>query len=123
MNKEIKNRLAYFNKVVKNMDNLDLKKEKIRGDYEESSSEIEYLCYAKDEYFCDNLLDWIELVENSALHKALKSLNIEEQTLLGYLYFKGKTQTEVAKLMSMSQQKLNYKLHNLFCKIKKYFVK
>lgn len=76
---------------------------------------------SEDKYFCSDLLDWIELVENVNLHKALKSLSIEEQTLLSYLYFKDKTQTEVAKIYDISQKNINKKLQRTLKKIQKFF--
>ncbi len=43
-----------------------------------------------DEYFCENnLLDWIEPIENPNLHKEIKNLSIEEKTLLlSYIFYK-----------------------------------
>ena len=64
----------------------------------------------EDKYFCDsNLLGWIELIENTALHKAIKNLSIEEQTLLSYIFYKEKTQTEFARIYSISQKKYQFK--------------
>ena len=122
---EIRNKLAYYRKVVENMDKKEfLKKEEGKDllDHAEPSEKIENLCHSVDEHFNRNLLDWIDFVENVDLYMALKSLNKEEQTLLSYLYFKNKTQSEVSKFFEMSQQKFNYKLHKIFRKTKKYFV-
>ncbi len=117
----IKNEIAYFKKVVRNMDNQETGKRIEIEDFEELSSEMEYTAYSMDKYFCNELTDWIELVENTDLHNALKSLSLEEQTLLSYLYFKDKTQTEVAKIYGIAQKNINKKLQRTFKKIKKFF--
>ena len=67
--RNIKNEIAYFNKVLKNMDiKQSIKDSKI------NNNETVF----EDKYFCDsNLLGWIELIENTALHKAIKNLSIE----------------------------------------------
>lgn len=118
-NKNIRNPVAYFKKVVKNMDNREFSKRIEIDDYEELSSEIEYLYYSVDEYFCgNNLLEWIELVENIELHKALKSLSLEEQTLLSYIYSEEKTQSEVARIYKVRRQRINEKISKIIYEIK-----
>lgn len=42
--------------------------------------------------FEKNLIGWIELVENENLHKALKSLSIEDQIFISYIVKECKTQ-------------------------------
>ena len=82
--KHIKYPIAYFKKVIENMDKKEaIKSEKGNDlfDHAEPSEDIENLCPTDDEYFCKNPHDWVELVENKALHKALKSLSIEEKTM------------------------------------------
>ncbi len=120
--RDIKNEVAYFKKVIKNMNRKEVGKRIEIEDFEELSSEMEYIAYSVDKYFCDELTDWIELVENTDLHKALKSLNAEEQTLLSYLYFENKTQSEIAKMYGIAQQNINRKLHRIFNKIKKFLL-
>lgn len=103
-NKEIKNEIAYFNRVVQNMNHKDLRQNIRINEFEKLSDEIEEIYYKSDEYFNgDNLLDWIELVENADLHRALKSLSIEEQTLISYIFYKEKTQSEVAKIYNVTR--------------------
>ena len=122
--KEIKSEIAYFNKVVQNMDNKDLGKNIKINEFEELSGEIEEICYKTDEYFKSNdLLEWIELIENADLHRALKSLSIEEQTLLSYIFYKEKTQSEVAKIYNLSQPAIFLKLNNIISKIKLFILK
>ncbi len=120
----IKNEIAYFNKVVQNLNNKELAKNIKISEFEELSNEIEEIYYKSDEYFNgDNLLDWIELIENAVLHRALKSLSIEEQTLISYIFYKDKTQSEVAKIYNMSQPAIFQKLNNIINKIKLFMFK
>ena len=121
--KEVKNKIAYFNKVVQNMNNKDLGKYIKINKFEELSNEIEEIYYKSDEYFNgDNLLDWIELIENADLHRALKSLSIEEQTLISYIFYKEKTQSEVSKIYNVTHQLISYKINIIIGKIKKYLL-
>ena len=86
----IKNEIAYFYTVIKNMDMMknSIKRSKIK-DNEVLTDIIQDVYSTSDEYFCENnLLDWIELIENPNLHKAIKSLSIKEQTLLSYIFYK-----------------------------------
>ena len=116
---DIKNEIAYFNKVVQNMDNKDLSKNIKINEFEKLSDEIDEICYKSDEYFNgDNLLDWIELIENADLHRALKSLSIEEQTLISYIFYKEKTQSEVAKIYGVAQKSISKRMNKIICKIK-----
>ena len=86
--RNIKNEMAYFNRIARNMDiKQGIKDSKISKN-ETVCEEIENLFFYEDKYFCEsNLLGWIELIENTALHKAIKSLSIEEQTLLSYIFY------------------------------------
>lgn len=104
----IKNELAYFYKVIKNMDLYDdTKKSKIQKHeipmeevmYDESSntSDVDKLL------FQTSLLGWIELVENENLHKALKSLSIEDQIFISYIVKECKTQQELASKYRINQ--------------------
>ncbi len=118
-NKEIKNEIAYFNKVVQNLNNKELAKNIKINEFEKSSNEMEEICYKSDEYFRgDNLLDWIELIENTNLHRALKSLSIEEQSLISYIFYKEKTQSEVAKIYGVAQKSISKRMNRIICKIK-----
>lgn len=122
--KDIKSKVAYFNKVVQNMNNKDIGKSININEFEELSNEIENICYQADEYFKGNdLLEWIELVENADLHTAIKSLNVDEQTLLSYIFYKEKTQSEVAKLYGVSQSAIFQKLNIIIKKLKLFLFK
>lgn len=120
----IKNETAYFRKVVKNMDaKQDFKNSQVDNN-ETLTEDIENLCFSEDKYFCENdLLDWIEMIENVDLHRAIKNLSLEEQTLLSYIFFKEKTQSEVAKIYNVTHQNISYKIDKIIYKIKKYIFK
>ena len=115
----IKNEIAYFRKVIKNMEIKEsIRRSKI-NDNEILTDIIQDIYSTSDEYFCENnLLDWVELVENPNLYKAIKSLSIEEQTLLSYIFYKGKTQIEVAKIYSVSQKSISVNINKILIKIK-----
>ena len=115
----IKNEIAYFRKVIKNMEiKEDIKRSKV-NDNEVLTDIIQDIYSTSDEYFCENnLLDWVELIENPNLYKAIKSLSIEEQTLLSYIFYKGKTQIEVAKIYSVSQKSISININKILIKIK-----
>ncbi len=115
----IKNEIAYFYTVIKNMDMKEsIKRSKIK-DNEVLTDIIQDVYSISDEYFCENsLLDWIELIENPNLHKAIKSLSIKEQTLLSYIFYKEKTQSEVAKIYNISRPAITKMLSKIINKIK-----
>ena len=50
-----------------------------------------------------NLLGWIELIENENLHKAVKSLSIEDQIFISYIVKECKTQQELASKYGINQ--------------------
>lgn len=105
----IKDEMAYFNKVKKNMDC----KEKIKqSEIEKNEISIEDRPICND--FIDNfdlnkeladrnLLGWIDMIEDQKLHAAVKSLPIEEQTLLSYIFEKEMTQRELEKIYNLDQ--------------------
>lgn len=115
----IKNEMAYFKKVIKNMEIKEsIKRSKINNN-EVLTNIIQDIYSTSDEYFCENnLLDWVELIENPNLYKAIKSLSIEEQTLLSYIFYKEKTQIEVAKIYSVSQKSISVNINKILIKIK-----
>lgn len=115
----IKNEMAYFKKVIKNMEIKEsIKRSKINNN-EVLTNIIQDIYSTSDEYFCENnLLDWVELIENPNLYKAIKSLSIEEQTLLSYIFYKEKTQIEVARIYSVSQKSISVNINKILIKIK-----
>ena len=118
---EIKYTVTYFKKVIENMDRKELGKTIDDDNHEILTDKLIDTQLTEDEYFSEGLTDWIELIEDINLHNALKSLTIEEQTLLGYIYYKDKTQSEVAKIYGITQKNINKKLHKILNKIK-YFL-
>ena len=104
----IKNEIAYFHKVIKNMDLKDrVKKSKI-NEHEISIEEIIYDTFSSGfdvdkQLFQTSLLGWIELIENEKLHKALKNLSIEDQIFISYIVKGCKTQQELASKYGINQ--------------------
>ena len=69
----------------------NIKKSKVKK-HEISLDEVMYDNFSDDfdidkQFLEKNLLGWIELIENSDLYKAIKSLTIQEQTLLSYIFW------------------------------------
>lgn len=105
----IKDEMSYFNKVKKNMDC----KEKIKqSEVEKNEISIEDWPICNDfidnfdldkEFAARNLLGWIDMIEDQKLHAAVKSLPIEEQTLLSYIFEKEMTQRELEKIYNLDQ--------------------
>ena len=105
---DIKNEIAYFHKVIKNMDlkdNIKISKineceipiEEVMYDEFSSTSDVD------KQLFQTSLLGWIELIENKSLHKALKSLKIEDQIFISYIVKECKTQQELASKYGINQ--------------------
>ena len=95
----------------------NIKNSKIR-EHEISLQEIVYDNFLDDfdvdkQLFEKNLLGWIELVENENLHKALKSLKIEDQIFISYIVKECKTQQELASKYGINQSSVK----NRFSKI------
>ena len=112
----IKDEIAYFNKVTKNMDCKEkIKQSKIEKN--EISIEDRPICndfidnFDLDKELSDrNLLGWIDMIEDQKLHAAVKSLSLDEQLLLSYIFEKEKTQCELAEMYKVSQPAINLKL-------------
>ena len=105
---DIKNEIAYFHKVIKNMDLKDNIKSSKINEYEIPIEEVMYDAFSNEfdvdkQLFQTSLLGWIELVENENLHKALKSLSIEDQILISYIVKECKTQQELASKYGINQ--------------------
>lgn len=120
----IKNKLAYFYKVIKNMDSYDdTKKSKIQK-HEFSIEEVIYDEFSSTsdvdkQLFQTSLLGWIELVENENLHKALKSLKIEDQIFISYIVKECKTQRELAESYNISHQNIGKRFNRILKKLRK----
>lgn len=101
----IKNEIAYFHKVIKNMDLKESIKSSKINEHEIPIEEVIYDAFSNEfdvdkQLFQTSLLGWIELIENESLHKALKSLKIEDQIFISYIV---KTQQELASKYGINQ--------------------
>ena len=117
----IKNEIAYFHKVIKNMDLKDNIKSSKINEYEIPIEEVMYNEFSNTsdvdrQLFQTSLLGWIELVENENLHKALKSLKIEDQIFISYIVKECKTQRELAKIYGIAQKNICKKFERLIKK-------
>ena len=122
----IKDELAYFNKVTQNMDC----KEKIKqSEIEKNEISIEEQSICND--FIDNfdldkelanrnLLGWIDMIENQKLHDAVKSLSLDEQVLLSYIFEKEKTQRELEKIYNLDQSAICRRYNKIIKSIKEF---
>lgn len=120
----IKNELAYFYKVIKNMDSDDnIKRTKINKHEtsieEVSCNKISYECEMDKLLFKNSLLGWIELIENEKLHKAVKSLSIEDQIFISYIVKECKTQRELAQVYNITHQNIHKKFNFILEKLRK----
>ena len=122
--RNIKSEMAYFYTVIKNMDKKDaLKQSKVK----EHEVSIEDVIYDKEsenidiekQAFEENLLGWIELIENEKLHKAIKNLSIEDQIFISYIVKECKTQRELAEVYKMAQQNVSKKFSKIIEKLRK----
>lgn len=105
---DIKNKISYFHKVIKNMDLKDNIKISKINEYEIPIEEVMYDEFSSTsdvdkQLFQTSLLGWIELIENEKLHKALKNLSIEDQIFISYIVKGCKTQQELASKYRINQ--------------------
>ncbi len=126
-NGHIKNRDAYFKTVLKNM---NLKENIKQSEIEDNEIFVEdpSICsdfldnFDLDKELADrNLLGWIDMIEDQKLHAAIKSLPVEEQALLSYIFEKEMTQRELAKIYNLSHRAIGKKSKILIAKLK-YFI-
>ena len=69
------------------------------------------------------LIGWIELIENEALYKAVKSLPMEDQIFISYIFKKGKKQCELAKIYKISYSSISRRFNKIIENIKKIYTK
>lgn len=121
--RDIKSEMAYFYTVIKNMDKKDtLKQSKVK----EHEVSIEDVLYDKEsenididkQVFEENLLGWIELIENEKLHKAIKNLSIEDQIFISYIVKECKTQRELESTYKIAHQNISKKFRKLVKKLR-----
>ena len=120
----IKNELAYFYKVIKNMDLQDCIKRSKISKHEMLIKEISYNGFSNEleldkQLFQANLLGWIELIENEQLSKALKSLKIEDQIFISYIVKECRTQQELAHIYNIAQQNISKRFNRILKKLRK----
>ena len=120
----IKNELAYFYKVIKNMDIKDNIKQSKINEHETPLDEILYDQFSVGENMDKHLeektlLGWIELIENQKLYEAVKGLSIEDQIFISYIVKEGLTQRELSIMYGLTQQDISYKFNKLIHSINK----
>ena len=108
----IKNELAYFYKVIKNMDIKDNIKQSKINEHKTPLDEILYDQFSVGENMDKHLeektlLGWIKLIENQKLYEAVKGLSTEDQIFISYIVRENKTQQELAEKYRISQQNIS----------------
>ena len=119
----IKNELAYFYKVIKNLDIKDSIKQSKINEHEMPLDEILYDQFSVGENMDKlleerNLLGWIELIENPKLYEAVKSLSIEDQIFISYIVKEGRTQRELSRTYGVAQKNISKRSNRVIEKIK-----
>lgn len=125
---DVKNEMAYFKKVVRNMDLDDIKSEKKHTNndihYEEfldeNSTDI-FQIMTESKY--KGSLSWIDLIQNEKLHRAIEKLTEEEKYLITLLFYENRTQKELSKLYEVHESTMFYKINKIIRKIKRYMLK
>ena len=123
--KGIKNEIAYFKKVVENMNLDDIEKEKKHNEnnihYEEfldeNSSQV-FQIIAESKY--KGNLHWIDLIQNEKLYKAIECLSDEERYFITLLFYENRTQKKLAEIYQLKESTVFYKINKIIRKIKKY---
>ena len=119
----IKNELAYFYKVIRNMDIKDSIKQSKINEHETPLDEILYDPFSVDENLDkhleeQNLLGWIELIENPKLYEAVKNLSIDDQIFISYIVKEGRTQRELSRTYGVAQKNISKRFNRVIEKIK-----
>lgn len=122
---DIKNEIAYFYTVIKNMDTKDsIKKSKV-NEYEIPLEDVMYDNFS-DDFDMDkqaqeqSLLGWIELIENPMLHKAVKSLSIEDQIFISYIVKECRTQRELSKIYKVDHRTIGRRFEKILNVIRRF---
>ncbi len=121
--KNVKNELAYFYAVIKNMDKKDFIKQSNINKHEISLDEFLYDQFSitedMDKHLEEqNLLNWIESIENPKLYEAVKNLSIDDQAFLCYMVKEGLTQRELAQIYRIAQKNVNKRFRRIIKTIK-----
>ena len=116
--RKINDEISYFNTVVKNTNVKDrIKLAKIKEHEIQLESEVyENMSdnFDLDEKISDDTLTgWIDLIENEKLHKAVKSLPVEDQIFISYIVKERRTQVELSNMYSVSQKTISKKFSKI----------
>ena len=119
---KINDEISYFNVVVKNMNLKDrIKLSKIKEREVTLESEVYENMpdnFDLDEKISDDTLTgWIDLIENEKLHKAVKSLPIEDQVFISYIVKERRTQRELEKIYNISHQNIGKRFSKIINKL------
>ena len=122
-NEEIKNKIAYFYKVIKHMDIKDSIRQTKINEHETPLDEILYNQFSVGENMDKHLeektlLGWIELIENQKLYEAVKNLSIEDQIFISYIVKEGRTQRELSRTYGVAQKNISKRFNRVIEKIK-----
>ena len=123
---DIKNELAYFYTIIKNMDIKDsIKNSKVKE--HEIFSWRSYIWQLFRWFWCGQAgcktkftLGWIELIENKNLYKAVKSLSIEDQIFISYIVKECRTQRELSNIYNIAQQNISKRFNNIIKKLRRF---
>ena len=107
------------------MDKKDFVKQSKINKHEISLDEILYDRFSVDENMDkhleeQNLLGWIELIENQKLYEAVKSLSIEDQIFISYIVKEGRTQRELSTIYKVAHQNISKKFDKIIKKLCKH---
>ena len=69
------------------------------------------------------MIGWIELIHNEALCEAVKSLPLDDQIFISYIFKEGKTQRELAKIYKISYSTISRRFNKIIENIKKFYIK
>jgi len=125
---KINDEISYFNTVVRNMNTDDLRKQ-TRISKREISLESEVYENMPDNFDLDEkisddtLTGWIDLIENEKLHKAVKSLPIEDQVFISYIVKERRTQRELEGIYNVDQSVICRRFERIIKNIKKIYLK
>lgn len=123
----IENEIAYFYAVLKNMDLKDsITQSKIRKHEVPLEENIyyhfSYLNNMDKQLSNTDSFNWIELIENDNLRDAIGDLSIDEKTLLHYVFYEEKTQSEIAEIYDVTHQNVSKKIIRILKKIKSFLL-
>ncbi len=119
---KINDKISYFNVVVKNM-NLKDKTKLSKIKEHEITLESEVYENMPDNFdidekiSSDTLIGWIDLIENEKLHKAVKSLSMEDQIFISYIVKERRTQRELEKIYNISHQNIGKRFSKIINKL------